>query len=132
MYHASTLSGLGAVRLPFLGYNWFTGRPNYRPFEGVTAPQSGNLPQNCSNGGGAIPRDLPADGGMCFMAEFPFIGRKVYGCDSAVVEGGYGDPYISCEPVILKSGGGFGIEPLIRLGATAACALVLFGLVGRR
>jgi hypothetical protein len=104
MYHASTLSGLGAVRLPFSGT---TGSGAASLSAADLTADARNLPQNCSNGGGAIPRDLPADGETCFMAQFPFIGRKVYGCASMVAEGGFGDPYVGCEPVILKGGGGF-------------------------
>lgn len=120
--------GLGALRIQPLGYNWWDGSARYRS-EDFMGDWAG-LPHNCVGPGTATPSDLPADGGSCFTAFFPFIGRKQYGCATKSVEGGIGEPYVKCVPVILKGEGFDFISPILRIVITAAIAWVGYGALG--
>jgi hypothetical protein len=110
-----------------MGYNIFSGGANYYQPSAVDLAASGTgLPVNCVGPGGQQTSNLPASGGTCFMLEFPFIGKKQYGCGSEVIEGGWGNPYVECVPLILQGGDFDFFSPLIRIAATGAIAWVLF------
>lgn len=106
-----------AWRYPAQPYQFLLGNPQYLPSSGTFRP---GLLQNCD-----INNLPPDDGATCYMAAFPFLGRKRYGCGSDTYQDGYGKPYLRCEPVILKGEGFDFVSQPLRVAITAALAYFL-------
>jgi hypothetical protein len=105
-------------------YNVITGGPRYNALPPATVNFTPELPNNCDWNYQA---GHPNDGDTCYTIMFPFIGRKQFGCSSAVYGKGYGGPYTTCEPVILNADDAFDFVSFpARLAITAAIAWLIW------